>query len=78
MKNKINSKNAFDVPLPDVQKLSNFIGDETEQAWKIFSSTLDAGSKVYGFRVDGFHSEAYKILGGLNRADVDDKDKDKK
>ncbi|RRT44072.1 hypothetical protein BHE74_00044138 [Ensete ventricosum] len=32
------------------------------------SCTLEAGVKIYSMRVDSVHSEAYKVLGGINRA----------
>lgn len=32
------------------------------------SCTLEAGVKIYSLRVDSVHSEAYKVLGGINRA----------
>ena len=38
--------------------------------WKKLSSTLNAGAKIYGYRVDCAHKNVYKILGGLNRADL--------
>jgi hypothetical protein len=31
------------------------------------SCTLEAGVKIYAYRVDSVHSETYKVLGGLNR-----------
>jgi hypothetical protein len=39
-------------------------GAFTDQA----SCTLEAGVKIYSLRVDSVHSEAYKVLGGINRA----------
>lgn len=36
------------------------------------SCTLEAGVKIYSLRVDSTHSEAYKLLGGINRATADD------
>lgn len=36
------------------------------------SCTLEAGVKIYSLRVDSVHSEAYKVLGGINRAGRDD------
>lgn len=32
------------------------------------SCTLDASVKIYSYRVDSIHSEAYKVLGGLGRS----------
>ena len=40
-----------------------------EAAWQKASASLDASAKIYGFRVDSVHSETFKFLGGLNRAD---------
>jgi len=69
-KNKVNSKNAFDIPLPDVEKLTDFHQATRDTSWKKLSQTLDAGAKIYGFRVDSVHNEAYKVLGGLNRTEL--------
>ena len=33
---------------------------------------MNAGGKVYGFRVDNVHNTVYRILGGLNRNAVDE------
>jgi condensin complex subunit 2 len=43
--------------------------DGVNEDWKKYSATLEAGSKIYGFRVDSAHSEAYKILGEMARAE---------
>jgi len=69
-KNKVNSKNAFDIPLPNVEKLTDFHQATGDTSWKKLSQTLDAGAKIYGFRVDSVHNEAYKVLGGLNRTEL--------
>ncbi|CAI9754442.1 unnamed protein product [Fraxinus pennsylvanica] len=36
------------------------------------SCTLEAGVKIYSMRVDSVHSEAYKVLGGINRVGQED------
>ena len=41
-----------------------------DSSWKKLSQTLDAGAKIYGFRVDSVHNETYKVLGGLNRTEL--------
>lgn len=38
------------------------------------SCTLEAGVKIYSLRVDSVHSEAYKVLGGINRAGQDNEE----
>lgn len=32
------------------------------------STTLDAGVKIYSFRVDSVHTETFKLMAGLNRS----------
>ena len=36
---------------------------------QVASCTLDASAKIYAGRVDSIHAQAYKMLGGLGRAD---------
>ncbi|XP_078151675.1 condensin complex subunit 2-like isoform X3 [Carex rostrata] len=75
--NKINQKNTWELGLID--HLSEVIKADTEQDtetnFQKASCTLEAGVKIYSLRVDSVHAEAYKVLGGINRAGRDD-DKD--
>ncbi|WOL18419.1 condensin complex subunit 2 [Canna indica] len=68
--NKINQKNTWELSLID--HLSELIsvspGDDDETNFQKASCTLEAGVKIYSMRVDSVHSEAYKVLGGINRA----------
>ncbi|KAL5715371.1 hypothetical protein ACHQM5_017200 [Ranunculus cassubicifolius] len=68
--NKINQKNTWDLSLID--HLSELIKveeeDDVETNFQKASCTLEAGVKIYASRVDSVHSEAYKVLGGINRA----------
>lgn len=68
--NKINQKNTWELGLID--HLSEIIqaGEEMddETNFQKASCTLEAGVKIYSLRVDSVHSEAYKVLGGINRA----------
>ena len=43
-----------------------------DNCWKKVSSTLEAGSKVYGYKVDKIHKDTYRILGGINRTDLNE------
>ncbi|TYH63864.1 hypothetical protein ES332_D07G225300v1 [Gossypium tomentosum] len=52
---KINQKNTWELNLIDHLRDA--------------SCTLEAGVKIYSLSVDSVHSEAYKVLGGINRAD---------
>ncbi|CAN6445668.1 unnamed protein product [Victoria cruziana] len=71
--NKINQKNTWELSLID--HLSDIIkveDDDTETNFQKASCTLEAGVKIYSLRVDSAHSEAYKVLGGINRAGRED------
>ncbi|MQL72080.1 hypothetical protein Taro_004428 [Colocasia esculenta] len=72
--NKINQKNTWELSLID--HLSEIIrvesDDDVETNFQKASCTLEAGVKIYSLRVDSVHSEAYKVLGGINRAGRDD------
>ncbi|XP_047060141.1 condensin complex subunit 2-like isoform X1 [Lolium rigidum] len=68
--NKINQKNTWELGLID--HLSEIIQageeDDDETNFQKASCTLEAGVKIYSLRVDSVHCEAYKVLGGINRA----------
>ncbi|GMY31162.1 condensin complex subunit 2-like [Fagus crenata] len=72
--NKINQKNTWELKLID--HLSEIIKVEaennTETNFQKASCTLEAGVKIYSVRVDSVLSEAYKVLGGINRAGIED------
>jgi len=52
-----------------LEKLPHILDKHEETSWQKASASLDASAKIYGFRVDSVHSETFKFLGGLNRAD---------
>ncbi|XP_024047741.1 condensin complex subunit 2 isoform X2 [Citrus clementina] len=68
--NKINQKNTWELNLID--HLCEIIKveeeNDVETNFQKASCTLEAGVKIYSLRVDSVHSEAYKVLGGINRA----------
>ncbi len=53
--------------------MTDFLKLEGDRSWKKLSSALEAGAKIYGYRVDSVHSETFKILGGLSRTDLEGK-----
>ncbi|XP_059661098.1 condensin complex subunit 2 [Cornus florida] len=67
--NKINQKNTWELNLID--HICDLIKveeeDDVETNFQKASCTLEAGVKIYSMRVDSVHSEAYKVLGGINR-----------
>ncbi|XP_038974901.1 condensin complex subunit 2 isoform X1 [Phoenix dactylifera] len=75
--NKINQKNTWELGLID--HLSEIIRvrpeDDDETNFQKASCTLEAGVKIYSMRVDSVHSEAYKVLGGINRAGREEEEK---
>ncbi|GAB2274927.1 hypothetical protein Dimus_009696 [Dionaea muscipula] len=77
--NKINQKNTWELNLID--HLCDIIKVEEEEEdvetnFQKASCTLEAGVKIYSLRVDYVHSEAYKVLGGINRAGHEDEQDD--
>ncbi|KAL4432644.1 hypothetical protein ABPG74_004937 [Tetrahymena malaccensis] len=75
LKNKINKENAFEIPLPDVKNMSDF-AKVSEASWQKLSSSIDSGSKIYGYRVDSLHQESFKMLSGLIRSEFINKDEE--
>ncbi|KAK6784916.1 hypothetical protein RDI58_018371 [Solanum bulbocastanum] len=67
--NKINQKNTWELGLIDhlceIVKVEQ--ENDSETNFQKASCTLEAGVKIYSMRVDSVHSEAYKVLGGINR-----------
>jgi Condensin complex subunit 2 len=67
--NKISQKNTWSLNLID--HMSDLVKPSDEGRTTNFqnaSCTLDAGIKIYSYRVDSVHSEAFKVLGGLSRS----------
>jgi len=68
--NKINAKNAFGLHLIDyMQDLIKTVKEGDMTNFQVASCTLDASAKIYAGRVDSIHAQAYKMLGGLGRAE---------
>ncbi|KAK4789301.1 hypothetical protein SAY86_020620 [Trapa natans] len=76
--NKINQKNTWELGLIDhLYEIINVEEErDAETNFQKASCTLEAGVKIYSLRVDSVHSEAYKVLGGINRAGQDDEPDD--
>lgn len=52
--------------MSDLVKPSTEEGRQTN--FQRASCTLDAGVKIYAYRVDSVHSDVYKVMSGLNRS----------
>ena len=67
--NKITAHNTWGLPL--IEHLEDLIQEDGAVRRTNFqkaSVTLDAGVKIYSYRVDSVHTETFKMLGGLGRA----------
>jgi condensin complex subunit 2 len=66
--NKINAKNTWSLALID--HISDIVKNEKDEDdntnFQKASCTLDAGVKIYASRVDSFHSETFRMLGGIS------------
>uniref|UniRef100_A0A7N0TU02 Condensin complex subunit 2 n=1 Tax=Kalanchoe fedtschenkoi TaxID=63787 RepID=A0A7N0TU02_KALFE len=66
--NKINQRNTWELNLIDhLNEIIKVEEEDVETNFQKASCTLEAGVKIYSTRVDSVHSEAYKVLGGINR-----------
>lgn len=63
--NKINHKNAFDLQLIDYMQDLVSTGEDGQMNFKIASSALDVGAKIYSSRVDCIQSEAQKVASSI-------------
>lgn len=75
--NKINTRNAFGLRLIDYMSYLLKQRPDEQINFKLVSSALDAGSKIYGNRVDCVHAEAQKVASGLVIALDKEKDNEK-
>ena len=65
---KIDRKNAFDYNHVKKDDIKQFMeAGNIENKWIRSAEALGAGAKIYGFRVDNVHMDAYKMLGNLSR-----------
>ena len=69
--NKITGRNTWGLPL--IEHLDDLIRADVARGggtanFQRASVTLDAGVKIYSTRVDSVHTETFKMLGGLGRA----------
>ncbi|XP_043284470.1 condensin complex subunit 2 [Venturia canescens] len=70
--NKINMKNAFSLEMIDFMSYMIKKKDGNMSNLQVASTSLDVSTKIYGFRVDGVHTDILKMAGAMH----DNKDKD--
>ena len=65
---KVNAKNAFSVDIDCLNNIQEFLKmQNNDKKWVRTGEAIDAGAKVYGFRVDNIHNDAYRMLNGMCR-----------
>lgn len=65
--NKINAKNAFSLEIIDFMTYLIKKKDKEMSNLQVASTSLDVSAKIYGFRVDGVHTDMLKMIGGLDK-----------
>ena len=65
--NKINIKNAFSLDIIDFMTYMIKKEDSNMSSLQVASTSLDVSSKIYGYRVDGVHTELMKMVAGSER-----------
>nr|CAD7256258.1 unnamed protein product [Timema shepardi] len=65
--NKINIKNAFNLQLIDYMTQMVKKKEFDISNFQVAGCTLDASTKIYSYRVDGVHSVAIRMAGGLHQ-----------
>ena len=64
----MNAKNAFSVDLDCLDSIKDFVQTQNaDKKWVRTGEAIDAGAKVYGFRVDNVHHSAYRMLNTIAR-----------
>lgn len=69
--NKINHKNAFNLPLIDCMKVLLKNKDEQMDNFQVVGCTLDASAKIYASRVDRVHMDGISFAKGLGSRSKD-------
>lgn len=67
--NKINIKNAFSLEMINFMSYMIKKEDDNMSNLQTASTSLDVSTKIYGFRVDGIHTEIMKMLGASDKQD---------
>ncbi|XP_048498513.1 condensin complex subunit 2 isoform X2 [Beta vulgaris subsp. vulgaris] len=73
--NKITQKNTWELKLIDHLSEIIKVEEENNNAATNFqraSCTLETGVKIYAVRVDAWHADAYRVLGGISRTGLGD------
>ncbi|XP_066593954.1 condensin complex subunit 2 [Prorops nasuta] len=67
--NKINIKNAFSLDMIDLMAYMIKKRDTNMSNLQVASTSLDVSTKIYGYRVDGLHTEILKMAGVIDKTE---------
>ncbi|KAK3921352.1 Condensin complex subunit 2, partial [Frankliniella fusca] len=73
--NKITVKNAFSLQLIDYMSMMLKRHEKQMEDFQVASCTLDACSKIYGFRVDAVHSDVVQMATTMGRSEANRKNR---
>ena len=63
---KLNVKNSFQIPMPNVELLNEYIGGKyTEEEWRKFAAALDCETKIFALRTDSIQQNLDQMIQGL-------------
>ena len=74
--NKINAKNAFSLEMIDFMTYMIKKKDVNMSNLQVASTSLDVSTKIYGFRVDGVHTDILKMISGMEKQQKDHTNQD--
>ncbi|XP_076626934.1 uncharacterized protein LOC143344612 [Colletes latitarsis] len=64
--NKINPRNAFNLKIIDFMAYLIKRRDDKMNNLQVASTSLDVSTQIYGFRVDGVHTQILKMMDGMD------------
>ncbi|KAF5283520.1 hypothetical protein FQA39_LY17335 [Lamprigera yunnana] len=68
--NKINMKNVWNLKIIDYMRTLFSSKGQASESLHVAGTSLDAGSKIYGIRVDDIHSDGLKLASNMARVDA--------
>lgn len=71
LENKINIKNAFSLEVIDFMTCMIMKRDDNMSNVQVASMSLDVCTKIYGYRVDGVHTDVLKMIGASDKQEKD-------
>ena len=62
----MNAKNAFQVQMPDVEKLPEYLSEKLdEEDWRKLTAALECETKIFSFRTDALKLTLDQMIEGI-------------